>query len=179
MPSLWSMIPATPTIDISLSLSKADRLHTNESSMTHAMVIFGVHVDLQSGKPLRAKSSAWKVAAGKRATGLLCPELIEVHVYRYAPTQPQLPFVANRLTGHSCAYAHHRWCWSEPVSILSSLRALHYYNYFLFSSARRDKARAQSYSRDSSRWLQDRTHWWNASWTTPANTTHVSRFFIY
>ena len=34
---------------------------------------------------------------------------------------------------------------------------------FLFSSTRRDKARAQSYSRDSSRWLQDRTYWWNAS----------------
>ena len=49
---------------------------------------------------------------------------------------------------------------------------------FLFSSTRRDKARAQSYSRDSSRWLQDRTYWWNASWTTPANTTCESFFCL-
>ena len=66
--------------------------------MTHAMVISGVPLDLQSGKPLRAKLSAWKVAAGKRATGLLCPELTEVHAHKYAPTQPQLPFVANRFS---------------------------------------------------------------------------------
>ena len=124
MPSLWSMIPTTSTFDISLLLSKANHSHTNKSSMTCTMVISGVHVDLQSGKPLRAKLSAWKVAAGKCATSLLRPELIEVYVHRYGPTQPQLPFVANRLTGHSCAYAHHPWCWSEPVMSPPSIRAI-------------------------------------------------------
>lgn len=53
--------------DISLSLSKADRLHTNESAMTHAMVISGVHLDPQSGEPLRYKvENSWGEGSGEK-----------------------------------------------------------------------------------------------------------------
>jgi bleomycin hydrolase len=53
--------------DISLSLSKADRLRTNESAMTHAMVISGVHLDPQSGKPLRYKvENSWGEGRGEK-----------------------------------------------------------------------------------------------------------------
>ena len=40
--------------DITFGLTKADRLRTNESSMTHAMVISAVHLDA-AGKPVRYK----------------------------------------------------------------------------------------------------------------------------
>jgi bleomycin hydrolase len=53
--------------DISLSLSKADRLRTHESAMTHAMVISGVHLDLESGKPLRYKvENSWGENSGAK-----------------------------------------------------------------------------------------------------------------
>ncbi|KAN0090884.1 Peptidase C1B, bleomycin hydrolase [Tylopilus felleus] len=46
--------------NISLSLTKAQRLETNESSMTHAMVISGVHVDEKTGNPVRFKvENSW------------------------------------------------------------------------------------------------------------------------
>ena len=45
--------------DITLHLTKAERLQVNESSMTHAMVISGVHLD-DSGKPIRYKvENSW------------------------------------------------------------------------------------------------------------------------
>ena len=46
--------------DISLSLSKADRLRTKESAMNRAMVITGVHLDPESRKPVRYKvENSW------------------------------------------------------------------------------------------------------------------------
>ena len=53
--------------DISLSLSKADRLRTKESAITHAMVISGVHLDPQSGKPVRYKvENSWGEKRGRK-----------------------------------------------------------------------------------------------------------------
>lgn len=55
------------TFDIKLGLSKADRLRVNESSMTHAMVISGVHIDPSSGKPVRYKvENSWGDARGHK-----------------------------------------------------------------------------------------------------------------
>ena len=52
--------------DISLGLTKADRLQTNESSMTHAMVISGVYLD-KAGKPLRYKvENSWGPDVGNK-----------------------------------------------------------------------------------------------------------------
>ncbi|KAF9222533.1 peptidase C1B, bleomycin hydrolase [Gyrodon lividus] len=46
--------------NISLDLTKAQRLQTNESAMTHAMVISGVHVDENTGRPVRFKvENSW------------------------------------------------------------------------------------------------------------------------
>ncbi|KAF8844688.1 peptidase C1B, bleomycin hydrolase [Paxillus ammoniavirescens] len=46
--------------NISLDLTKAQRLQTNESAMTHAMVISGVHVDEKTGRPVRFKvENSW------------------------------------------------------------------------------------------------------------------------
>ncbi|KIJ67907.1 hypothetical protein HYDPIDRAFT_107440 [Hydnomerulius pinastri MD-312] len=46
--------------NISLDLTKAQRLQTNESAMTHAMVISGVHIDEKTGRPVRFKvENSW------------------------------------------------------------------------------------------------------------------------
>jgi bleomycin hydrolase len=48
-----------------LGLTKAERLQVNESSMTHAMVISGVHLDAQ-GNPVRYKvENSWGETVGK------------------------------------------------------------------------------------------------------------------
>ncbi|KAK1082211.1 bleomycin hydrolase [Friedmanniomyces endolithicus] len=50
--------------DVQLGMSKAQRLLTGESQMTHAMVLTAVHLD-QEGKPVRWRvENSWSVAAG-------------------------------------------------------------------------------------------------------------------
>ncbi|KAG5637985.1 hypothetical protein H0H81_002346 [Sphagnurus paluster] len=52
--------------DIKLGLTKAERLQVNESAMTHAMVISGVHLD-DKGKPIRYKvENSWGDAVGQK-----------------------------------------------------------------------------------------------------------------
>jgi bleomycin hydrolase len=51
---------------ITLGLTKADRLRVNESSMTHAMVISGVHLD-KDRKPVRYKvENSWGENSGDK-----------------------------------------------------------------------------------------------------------------
>ncbi|KAI0256108.1 peptidase C1B bleomycin hydrolase [Lactifluus subvellereus] len=69
--------------DISLSLSKADRLRTNESAMTHAMVISGVHLDPQSGKPLRYKvENSWGENSGEKGFYVMTDRWFDEFVYQ-------------------------------------------------------------------------------------------------
>ncbi|KAG6894137.1 hypothetical protein C0992_007390, partial [Termitomyces sp. T32_za158] len=52
--------------DITLGMTKAERLQVNESAMTHAMVISGVHLD-GNGKPIRYKvENSWGEASGDK-----------------------------------------------------------------------------------------------------------------
>lgn len=51
--------------NISLGMSKAQRLVSGESAMTHAMVITGVHIE--DGKPVRWRvENSWGEAAGDK-----------------------------------------------------------------------------------------------------------------
>jgi bleomycin hydrolase len=53
--------------NITLGLTKAERIQVNESSMTHAMVISGVHLDVKTGKPVRYKvENSWGEARGDK-----------------------------------------------------------------------------------------------------------------
>ncbi|KAI0743579.1 peptidase C1B bleomycin hydrolase [Daedaleopsis nitida] len=61
--------------DIKFGLTKADRLRTNESSMTHAMVISGVHLDA-AGKPVRYK------AVGNKGYFVMSDAWFEQFVYQ-------------------------------------------------------------------------------------------------
>ncbi|KAH9935545.1 peptidase C1B bleomycin hydrolase [Fomitopsis serialis] len=68
--------------DIKLGMSKADRLRTGESAMTHAMVISGVHLDA-AGKPLRYKiENSWGDASGDKGYYLMTDEWFEQFVYQ-------------------------------------------------------------------------------------------------
>ena len=60
--------------DISFGLTKADRLRTQESQMTHAMVISGVHLD-KEGKPVRYKvENSWGEDPGNKGYFLMTDE---------------------------------------------------------------------------------------------------------
>ncbi|KAI0738119.1 peptidase C1B bleomycin hydrolase [Irpex lacteus] len=68
--------------DITLNLTKADRLRVGESAMTHAMVISGVHLDA-SGKPVRYKvENSWGDAAGNKGYYLMTDAWFEQFVYQ-------------------------------------------------------------------------------------------------
>ena len=52
--------------DITLGLTKGERLQVGESSMTHAMVISAVHLDA-NGAPVRYKvENSWGETAGHK-----------------------------------------------------------------------------------------------------------------
>ncbi|EIW63272.1 peptidase C1B bleomycin hydrolase [Trametes versicolor FP-101664 SS1] len=68
--------------DIKFGLTKADRLHTSESSMTHAMVISGVHLDA-AGRPARYKvENSWGDVPGDRGYFVMSDAWFEQFVYQ-------------------------------------------------------------------------------------------------
>jgi bleomycin hydrolase len=67
---------------ITLGLTKADRLQVNESSMTHAMTISGVHLDA-NGKPVRYKvENSWGEASGDKGYFVMTDKWFEEFVYQ-------------------------------------------------------------------------------------------------
>jgi len=78
--------------DISLSLSKADRLRTNDSAMTHAMVISGVHIDPQSGKPVRYKvENSWGEGSGDKGFFVMTDRWFDQFVYQVVISKTLAP----------------------------------------------------------------------------------------
>ncbi|KAK7472862.1 bleomycin hydrolase [Stygiomarasmius scandens] len=70
------------TFDITLGLTKAQRLQTNESAMTHAMVISGVHLDA-NGKPVRYKvENSWGDSVGKEGYFVMTDDWFNEFVYQ-------------------------------------------------------------------------------------------------
>lgn len=69
--------------NIQLKLTKAQRLQTNESSMTHAMVISGVHVDEKTGQPTRFKvENSWGDDSGHKGYMVMSAEWFDEFVYQ-------------------------------------------------------------------------------------------------
>lgn len=68
--------------DISFGLTKAQRLELGESSMTHAMVISGVHLDA-AGKPVRYKvENSWGPDVGAKGYFVMSDAWFDEFVYQ-------------------------------------------------------------------------------------------------
>ncbi|KAI5960544.1 uncharacterized protein KGF55_004437 [Candida pseudojiufengensis] len=69
--------------DYDLNLSKANRLRTGSSSMTHAMVITAVHIDSTTNKPIRWKiENSWGDQSGKKGWYLMTDEWFSEFVFQ-------------------------------------------------------------------------------------------------
>lgn len=69
--------------NITLGLTKAERLQTNESAMTHAMVISGVHVDEKTGRPVRFKvENSWGEDSGVKGFNVMSDKWFNQFVFQ-------------------------------------------------------------------------------------------------
>lgn len=66
-----------------LGMTKAERLLTGESAMTHAMVLTAVHVDEKTGKPVRWRvQNSWGTAAGDKGWFIMSDAWMDEFVYQ-------------------------------------------------------------------------------------------------
>lgn len=78
----------TTAFDFDLELSKANRLKTGSSLMTHAMVITAVHIDPSTDKPVRWKiENSWGDETGKKGWYMMTDEWFSEFVYQIVTTK--------------------------------------------------------------------------------------------
>ncbi|KYK60656.1 putative LAP3-member of the GAL regulon [Drechmeria coniospora] len=66
-----------------LGMTKAQRLRTGESQMTHAMVLTAVHVDEETGKPVRWRvQNSWGTAPGDKGWFVMSDAWADEFVYQ-------------------------------------------------------------------------------------------------
>lgn len=66
-----------------LGMTKAQRLRTGESLMTHAMVLTAVHVDDKTGKPVRWRvQNSWGTGAGDKGWFVMSDRWMDEFVYQ-------------------------------------------------------------------------------------------------
>jgi bleomycin hydrolase len=65
-----------------LNMSKAQRLQTGESAMTHAMVISAVHLD-DKGRPIKYKvENSWSDSAGEKGWFMMTADWFRENVFQ-------------------------------------------------------------------------------------------------
>lgn len=78
-----SLIDYELGFNITLGLSKAQRLMTGESAMTHAMVLTAVHVDEKTGKSVRWRvQNSWGTDAGVEGWFVMSDAWMDEFVYQ-------------------------------------------------------------------------------------------------
>lgn len=79
-------------VGYTLGQSKASRIRYNESLMTHAMLITGCHVDLESGKPVRyCVENSWGKDSGKDGLYLMTQKYFEEYSFQIVVDINYLP----------------------------------------------------------------------------------------
>lgn len=74
-----------------LNLSKLERLQLGSSSMTHAMVITGVHIDPKTNAPVRWKiENSWGDAVGQKGYFLMTDDWFSEYVYQIVTSKKYL-----------------------------------------------------------------------------------------
>ncbi|KAF9790893.1 peptidase C1B bleomycin hydrolase [Thelephora terrestris] len=69
--------------NIKFGLTKKQRLESRDSDMTHAMVICGVHIDLDTGKPVRYKvENSWGDTSGDKGWFMMTDDWFSEYVYQ-------------------------------------------------------------------------------------------------
>lgn len=69
--------------NVQLGMSKAERLRTHESQMTHAMVLTAVQVDEKSGESVRWRvENSWSEAAGEKGYMVMSDKWMDEFVYQ-------------------------------------------------------------------------------------------------
>lgn len=89
--------------NIKLGLTKKQRLQVHESAMTHAMVICGVHVDPDTGKPVRYKvENSWGEGSGEKGWFMMTDEWFSEYVFQIVVPKAFAPrdLVKVYETGH-------------------------------------------------------------------------------
>ncbi|KAL7341782.1 peptidase C1B, bleomycin hydrolase [Rhodotorula toruloides] len=77
---LWDLDEGFGT---SLKMSKAQRLETGDSAMTHSMLITAVHIDEKSGKPTRWRiENSWGPDVGEKGYFVMDDEWFSEYVYQ-------------------------------------------------------------------------------------------------
>ncbi|KII92100.1 hypothetical protein PLICRDRAFT_36887 [Plicaturopsis crispa FD-325 SS-3] len=104
------------TFNISLTLTKAERLQTADSAMTHAMVISAVHLDA-AGRPVRYRvENSWGEAVGDKGYFVMTDAWFEQYVYQVVVPKALAPRNAVKVFEKGDAVVLPAW---DPMGALA------------------------------------------------------------
>jgi bleomycin hydrolase len=111
------MATSQTAFNIKLGMTKKQRLQVNESAMTHAMVICGVHVDPETGKPVRYKvENSWGERSGEKGWFMMTDEWFSEYVFQIVVPKALLPRSSLRCSRTVILYVLPAW---DPMGSLA------------------------------------------------------------
>ena len=113
---LPTAIPQT-AFNIKLGMTKKQRLQVHESAMTHAMVICGVHVDPETGKPVRYKvENSWGDGRGDKGWFMMTDEWFSEYVFQVVVPKAFAPKELVKVYEDGCPQVLPAW---DPMGSLA------------------------------------------------------------
>lgn len=78
-----NLYPIEAAYGFKLNMTKAERLQSGESTVTHAMVITAVHLDDKTGRPVRYRvENSWSAERGDKGWFLMTADWFRENVYQ-------------------------------------------------------------------------------------------------